>query len=237
MATFEVIAFDADDTLWHTERMYVEAQAMLARLLAAYGAPGLTDERLLATEMRNLAHFGYGTKGFALSMIETAVEVTEGRVSGSDIQRIIETARAMLTSEIELLPHARAVLEELSGRCPLMLITKGDLHDQEGRIARSGLAGFFGRIEIVSDKSASRYGEILRKHAIAAERFVMVGNSLRSDILPVLAVGGTAVYVPHELTWAHERAVPPPAGQPGFHQLDHLGLLTSLLARLEATGG
>jgi putative hydrolase of the HAD superfamily len=237
MAKFDVIAFDADDTLWHTERMYVDAQAELARILSTYGAPDLTDERLLATEMRNLAHFGYGTKGFALSMIETAVELTDGRVSGADVQQIIETAKAMLASEIELLPNVRLVLEELAGRYPLMLITKGDLHDQEARIARSGVASVFGGIEIVSDKNASRYDEILRRHGIAAGRFVMVGNSLRSDILPVLEIGGTAVHVPHDLTWAHERAVPPPAGRPGFHQLDHLGLLPALLARLEARGG
>lgn len=233
MSRFDVIAFDADDTLWHTERLYVDAQARFKALLAHYHSPEWIDERLYQAEMRNLPHFGYGIKAFALSMIETAVELTEGRLSGRDVQVIIDTAKAMLAAEVELLDHVADTVAQLAGAYALMLITKGDLRDQQAKIMRSGLAAYFRQIEIVSDKDPATYSGLLKRHAIPPERFLMVGNSLRSDILPVLAVGASAVFVPYPLTWAHEVVDPPPAGQTGYYELEHIGLLPGLLEGLE----
>ncbi|MBL8096038.1 MAG: HAD hydrolase-like protein [Anaerolineales bacterium] len=233
MPRFDVIAFDADDTLWHNERLYVAAQERYRDLLARYVSRDQVEARLYATEVRNLQHFGYGIKAFALSMIETAVEMTDGRVSGRDVQSIIDIAREMLTSDVEVLDHVADTLDALKPRYRLMVITKGDLRDQETKILRSGLAARFGQVEIVSDKTRSGYAAVLARHSLAPERFLMVGNSLRSDILPVLELGGHAVYIPHSLTWAHESAEPPPPERPGFFELQHIGQLPPLLARLE----
>lgn len=234
MPPFQLIAFDADDTLWETERLYVRAQASLRTLLARYVDEAAIDGRLYQTEMRNLGHFGYGIKAFALSMIETAIELTDGRVTASEIQQIIHTAREMLIADIELIDHVPDALSTLAASHSLMLITKGDLRDQEDKIARSGLAAHFHFVEIVSDKSRDVYQAILEKHAVRSEHFLMVGNSVRSDILPVLELGGQAVLIPHELTWAHEAAEAPPSGQLGFHTLEHIDQLPELIARLEA---
>lgn len=231
MPRFEIIAFDADDTLWHTERLYVDAQSEFRKLMERYDSP--VDDRLHQVEMRNLRRFGYGIKGFALSMIETAVELTGGRITGADIQAIVDQAKRMLTADVELIAHVDEALRSLVDRYPLMVITKGDLQDQETKIARSGLADCFRHVEIVSDKTRESYEALLRRHGIAPDRFLMVGNSLRSDILPVLAMGASAVYVPCELTWAHETAEPPPVDQPGFHKIEHIGLLPGLLEGLE----
>jgi putative hydrolase of the HAD superfamily len=233
MARFEIIAFDADDTLWQNERLYVEAQSQFKSLLAHYHSPEWIEERLFATEMRNLQHFGYGIKAFALSMIETAVELTEGRISAREIQTLIELAKTMLTADVELLANVADTIASLAGSQALMVITKGDLRDQESKISRSGLATHFRHVEIVSEKNPESYGRLLSRHAIAPERFLMVGNSLRSDILPVLSLGASAVYVPHDLTWAHETAEPPPADHPGYYEIPHLGLLPELLTTLE----
>ncbi len=233
MGAFQIIAFDADDTLWHNERLYVRAQAKLKALLSNYLVDDRMDERLYQTEMRNLAHFGYGIKAFTLSMIETAIELTDGRVTGRDIQQIIDAAREMLVADVELLDFVFETLAVLAADHRLMLITKGDLLDQETKISRSGLAQHFQHIEIVSDKSAQTYRAILTRHSMLPNDFLMVGNSLRSDILPVLEIGGNAVYIPQELTWVHETAETPPAMQPRFHQLRHLGELPDLVTQLE----
>lgn len=233
MPQFETIAFDADDTLWHNERLYVDAQARFKQLLAQYHQPEWIEQRLYQTEMRNLQHFGYGIKAFALSMIETAIELTEGRIAGADLQIIIDSAKHMLAAEVQLLDHAADTVARLAATHTLMVITKGDLRDQESKVTRSGLAEHFRHVEVVSDKSRASYELLLRRHGIAPEGFLMVGNSLRSDILPVLELGASAVYVPHELTWAHEAADPPPAEHRGFYQIEHLGLLPALLERLE----
>ncbi len=234
MPPFEIIAFDADDTLWQTERLYVRAQARLKSRLAPYLAGEQMDEHLYQTEMRNLEHFGYGIKAFALSMIETAIELTDGRITANDIQDIVDSAKEMLIADVELLEHTQQAITSLAARHSLMLLTKGDLRDQEGKIARSGLAQYFRAVEIVSDKSQGTYQTILERHSIQPDHFLMVGNSLRSDILPVLELGGHAVYIPHELTWVHEAASAPPEGKAGYYKLEHLGQLPSLVERLEA---
>lgn len=233
MSRFDAIAFDADDTLWHNERLYINAQATLMQLLAQYHHPAWIKKHLYQTEMRNLQQFGYGIKGFALSMIETAIELTEGRIVGRDIQTIIDVAKTMLAADIELLEHVAETLENLATTYSLMLITKGDLFDQETKIARSGVAQHFQHIEIVSDKSRESYARLLQRHSIMPDRFLMVGNSLRSDILPVLALGATAIYVPHELTWVHESAAPVPAEQAHYYEVEHLGQLPHLIEELE----
>jgi len=233
MPHFEVIAFDADDTLWHNERIYANAQAKFKKLLAHYHSPEWIDEHLYQTEVRNLEHFGYGIKAFALSMIETAVELTDGQVAGDDIRAIIDMTKEMLSVDIELLEHVSETLTSLMDSYTLMLLTKGDLRDQEMKIARSGLAQHFRHIEIVSEKSRESYEMVLRRYGIEPEQFLMVGNSLRSDILPVLELGSSAVYVPHHLTWAHEVSESSPAEQAGYYEIEHLGLLPGLLKELE----
>jgi putative hydrolase of the HAD superfamily len=233
MPYFDVIAFDGDDTLWHNERLYTHARSRFMDLLAHYHSPEWIGEQLDKAEMRNLPHFGYGIKAFALSTIETAVELTEGRISGHDIQTIIGMAKEMLAAEIELFEHAVDTISLIANTHALMLITKGDLRDQEMKITRSGLAPFFRYIEIVSDKNPESYAGLMKRYAIAPDRFLMVGNSLRSDIHPVLALGAKAVYVPARLTWTHEIVDPPPADRPGYYEIRHLGLLPALLEKLE----
>lgn len=233
MSPITLLAFDADDTLWHNERLFIDVQTRFQDLLAHYHDPEWIAARLYETETRNIQHFGYGIKAFALSMIETAVELTEGRISGTDIHTMIGWAKEMLTADVELLPHVREVIPLLAERYPLMVITKGDLLDQEAKVARSGIGQYFRHIEVVSNKTPAVYAQILKKHGIEPARFWMVGNALRSDILPVLELGGHAVYVPQENTWIHESATPPPAGRAGFYELEHLGQLPQLLEQLE----
>ncbi len=236
MSSFDLIAFDADDTLWHTERLYVETQARFARLLAHYHSLDWINHSLDQAQSRNIAHFGYGIKSFALSMIETAVDLTEGRISGQDIKVIIDLAKEMLAAQVDLIEHAAATVSTLAESYPLMLITKGDLLDQENKIARSGLGEYFFHVEVVSDKTPESYARLMKRHSISPERFLMVGNSLRSDILPVIGLGGSAVYIPYQITWVHEQAETPPAGKPGFYQLEHIGQLPALLMKLEDAG-
>lgn len=222
-----VIAFDADDTLWHNETYYRDAEATFRRMLSAYHDEAWIQERLFATEMRNLGHFGYGIKSFVLSMIETAIELTEGRITGREIQAILELGREMLAHPVDLLPQVRSCLETLQGRYRLMVITKGDLLDQEAKLARSGLDAFFSAVEVVTEKDEPVYRAILARHAIAPGEFLMVGNSLRSDILPVVALDARAVHVPYATTWIHEHVENVDSSR--FTTLEHLGLLPEWL--------
>lgn len=233
MSRFDLIAFDADDTLWQNERLYADVQAKFTELLAHDHSPEWIKERLYQAETRNLEYFGYGLKAFALSMIETAVELTDGRISGRELQTLVDLAKGMSQGRMELLEGVSETLDLLKEQYALMLLTKGDLFEQEKKIARSGLDGCFRYIEIVSQKTESVYRSLLEKHSILPGRFLMVGNSLRSDILPVLEIGGHAVYIPHELTWQHEHADPPPASLPGFYQLEKLRSLPALLGQIE----
>ncbi len=166
-------------------------------------------------------------------MIETAVELTEGRITDREIQILIDAAGAMLAAEVEVFEHVPETLAQLAATYPLMLITKGDLFDQERKIGRSGIAHYFRHIEIVSDKSRASYARLLQRHGLSPKRFLMVGNSLRSDILPVLELGAAAVYVPHPRTWAHAAEVVVPSDQAGYYQIEHPGQLLALVAELE----
>lgn len=225
------VGMDADDTLWHNESHFRLTQSLFEDLLREHCAPGDLHERLLATERRNLGRYGFGVKGFVLSMIETALEVSDGRVPGRVIAEIMAAGRAMLEQPVELLPHASEVVERLAATHHLILITKGDLIDQERKVAQSGLAEFFRGVEIVSDKTPDSYRSVLSRHGIPPDRAMMVGNSLRSDVLPMIAAGGFGVHVPHGLTWALEHA-DPPRDEPRFFRIDHLGELPDLVAGL-----
>lgn len=200
------IAFDADDTLWHNETLFAVTSEQISALLAPYAEPESLHRRLIETERRNLRLFGYGVKGFTLSMIESAIEVSDGKVSAGEIQTILEAGKRLLAHPIELLPGVRAALEDLGRHHNLMMITKGDLFHQESRIAMSGLGELFSAVEIVSEKNQETYRRIVRRYHLDLDRFVMVGNSVKSDILPVLEIGARAIHIPYEITWELEMA-------------------------------
>ena len=199
-----MVGFDADDTLWKSEDYYREAQATFERIVGAYVDLGDVGARLYAVEKRNLALFGYGVKGMLLSMVEAAVEITEARISAADLHRIVGLGKSLLQHPVELLPGVRAAVQQVTRDYPVVLITKGDLFHQEAKVRASGLADLFRRIEIVSEKDARTYARLFEEFGIAPSRFLMVGNSLRSDIAPVLELGGWGVHVPYHVTWAHE---------------------------------
>ncbi len=228
MGKLTTIGFDADDTLWHNERFYRMTQERFAELLADFTEADHLHDRLLAAEMRNLGHYGFGIKGFVLSMIETAIEVTEGRVPGDVIGRIIEAGQEMLRHPIELLPHAGDTIEALATGHRIVLITKGDLLDQERKLAQSGLGELFDAVEIVSDKTPATYQQAFAHAGSDPTRAMMVGNSIRSDVVPALEAGAWGVHVPHGLTWEYERAEPP-ITQARFRAIEDLGDLPDLV--------
>jgi putative hydrolase of the HAD superfamily len=232
MARFQMLAFDADDTLWHNERLYVEAQAQFKEIMSRYFDPDQVDDRLFHTESRNMELFGYGIKAFTLSMIETAIELTEGNIPASEIQKIVEISKHMLSADVLLLEGVAQAVPQLAAAYPLMVITKGDLLDQERKINKSGLKDYFHQVEIVSNKSRQGYEVILERHKIDPKRLLMVGNSIKSDILPVLELGAQGVYIPYETTWLHEVAEAP-HGHESFYTLRNFGQLPQLIADLE----
>lgn len=225
------IGFDADDTLWHNETFFRLTQERFAALLSNHAEADHLHDRLLAAERRNLGHYGFGVKGFTLSMIETAIEVSEGHVPAAVIAEILAAGREMLEHPVNLLPHARAAVTALAAEYRVVLITKGDLLDQERKLAQSGLGDLFNGVEIVSDKTPDIYRAAFQRHGTGADQGLMVGNSLKSDVLPMLAAGGWGVHVPHALTWALERA-DPPHGHARFHELSDLGGLPDLVGHL-----
>lgn len=225
-----VVALDGDDTIWHNETLFSASYDRFRGLLQRHvDLPAHEiDATLLATERRNLATYGYGIKGFMLSMVETAIEVTRGEIPAEDIQAILQFGRAMLDHPVELVDGVDEVIARLRAQDhEIWLVTKGDLFDQESKIARSGLADRFDRIEILSEKDEAAYRRLLQRHGVAAEEFAMVGNSLRSDVLPVVAIGAWAFHIPYQLTWAHEAVVSDPEAV--FVTLDSLRDLPAAL--------
>ncbi|MBY6202642.1 HAD family hydrolase [Maritalea mobilis] len=229
------IGFDADDTLWQNEQFFRMTQARFADLLAEYVAPEHLHARLLEAERRNLGHYGFGIKGFMLSMIETAIEVTEKQVPASVIAEILAAGQEMLSHPIHLLPHAEDAVRALSESHRIVLITKGDLLDQERKLAQSGLGEMFDAVEIVSDKRATTYHAIFARHGDGAERAMMIGNSMKSDVLPALEVGAWGVFVPHGLTWELEHASAP-EDHPRYAERSDLGAVVDLVREIETQG-
>lgn len=209
MKKLRTIGFDADDTLWHNERFFNLTQKRFADLLADFAEAEHLDARLLAAEKRNIGHYGFGVKGFTLSMIETAIEVTDGKVPSEVISELLSAGRDMLTHPLELLPHARAAVEAVAQSHTLVLITKGDLLHQERKLAQSGLGDLFDGVEIVSEKVPATYARIFGAIPGGTGVAMMVGNSMKSDICPAVEVGSWGAYVPHALRWDLEHAAVP----------------------------
>lgn len=235
MPGFDIIAFDADDTLWHSERMYADAEAAFVELMAKYYDKASINERLYETEMRNMRILGYGVKAFILSMLETALALSNEQITGAEVKEILGYGQAILSAPVELFPHVNEVVPLLAKTYPLMLLTKGDLLDQENKLIRSGLQSFFRYVEIISLKDLNSYKRIFERYEIVPERFLMVGNSLKSDILPVLELGARAVHIPFEITWQHELTDEPVDDHPGYFTLEDMGGLPALLQQIAST--
>ena len=228
-----VVGLDGDDTLWQNETRFILTQEEFRALLHRHVPEIDVDAHLDEVEMRNLGVYGYGVKSFTLSMIETAIEVTEGRIPAADLEVILGWGKRMLMQPTELLDGVEPAVRELSARYDLLLITKGDLFDQESKLARSGLADLFLGVEIVSEKNAASYRGILSRRGIEPDEFVMVGNSPRSDILPVLELGARAVHIPYHVTWHHEHVPEETLPKTGWYRLQSIGGIRALLESID----
>jgi putative hydrolase of the HAD superfamily len=226
-----ILGLDADDTLWHNETFYRMTRQRFNELLADFVDAETLEAEVEATEKRNLGLYGYGAKGFTLSMLETALAVSKGQVSNHVITEILAAGREMLRHPVEPLPGVHEALEELSAQYKLILITKGDLFHQESKLAASGLGNFFSGVEIVSEKKAETYTRIFSRHGAGPERAAMAGNSVRSDVLPALEAGSYAALIPYHLVWAHEDA-PLPTAHPRFAELPSLAELPRWLSQV-----
>jgi putative hydrolase of the HAD superfamily len=222
------IGFDADDTLWQNQQFYDFTEIEFANLLSDHGDHAHISSRLLEVERRNLHFYGFGIKGFTLSMIDTALEVTDGKVSQKIIASILELGRELAAHPVETLPHVHETLQALAGRYKIILITKGDLFDQERKLAASGLGDYFNAVEIVSDKKHHTYERIFTRHGDGAGQAMMVGNSMKSDVIPALEAGAWGVFVPHERSWAVEHAEAP-SDHPRFCTVQNLSEVPYLL--------
>jgi putative hydrolase of the HAD superfamily len=232
----DLIGFDADDTLWHNERSYRDARARYVRLLADAGVdldPSDIDTHVNRIEVANIQYYGYGVSSFVLSLLEAAMDLTDGRISGRDLRPVIALAKEMVSEDVELFDGVRGVLTALAARYPLVLITKGQLLHQTSKLDRSGLRDFFRAVEVVSHKTPEVYASILARQGVEPGRFLMVGNSLRSDILPVLEIGGWAVHVPAHLSWSHEDADLPTQPFPHLYEIAAIDHLSAIVTTIE----
>jgi putative hydrolase of the HAD superfamily len=229
----ELIAFDADDTLWENEVLYIKIQEQLADMLADYGSKEEIQKRLFQTEMKNLPLFGYGIKSFGLSLIETAIQASAQRISVEKIAEILEMIRYMLTYNLGVYPGVEETLKQLAPCYPLIIITKGDLLDQDLKVENSGLRQYFKGIEIVAKKEEQTYRNIMKQYHISPDHFLMVGNSLRSDVLPVVALGGIGVYLENAVAWEHEHHIDPSHQDLPYHTIPSLPELIPLIQKLE----
>ncbi len=228
----DTVGLDADDTLWHSENRFHEAHQRYHELLSEHVDVSFDDleSRMLETETRNLRLFGYGAKGFTLSLIETAIEITDGAIPAADIATILSFGKEMLDHPVELLPHVEETIDRLrDDGYGLLLITKGDLWHQESKVAASGIADRFESVEIVSEKDEATYQSVLLRHGVDPTRFCMIGNSVRSDVLPLLELGAAAMHVPYEFLWAHE-AVADAKSDPRFETLASIADVPEILA-------
>lgn len=229
----KTIAFDADDTLWQNENFFRLTQDRFADLLKDYAEADHLEDRLLAAERRNIGHYGFGVKGFTLSMIETAIEVTEERVPARVIRELIEAGQDMLAHPIHLLDGVQDVLKTIAPDYNLMLITKGDLLDQERKLAQSGLGDFFDAAEIVSDKNTQTYRDIFHRHGCDPAETVMIGNSVKSDVIPPIDAGAWGIWIPYGVTWALEEAESP-TSHPRYLELHSMTELPQALRTIQA---
>ena len=227
-----VLGFDGDDTLWHSESRFEVTQGEFRELLRRHVPDADVGRRLAEMEMKNLNVYGYGVKSFTLSMLETAIELTEGRIPASDLEVILGWGKGMLMAPTELIDGVDETLRALARKYDLMLITKGDLFDQEGKLARSGLGELFWGVDVVSEKNVETYEGVFRRRGIERERFVMVGNSLRSDIVPVVALGGRAVHIPYHVTWEHEHVPDSELPAAGWTRIASITELPAALSNL-----
>jgi putative hydrolase of the HAD superfamily len=227
-----VVGFDGDDTLWHSETRFHVTQGEFRDLLRRHVPDADIDARLADMEMKNLAIYGYGVKSFTLSMLETAIELTEARIPTDDLNVILGWGKRMLMEPTELLAGVEETLREMSGRYDMLLITKGDLFDQESKLARSGLGDLFLGVEILSEKNVDSYRGVFERRGVRPQEFVMVGNSLRSDVVPVVELGGRAFHIPYVVTWAHEEVPADRLPANGWRRLATIRDLPSALANL-----
>lgn len=230
MTVLKTIAFDADDTLWHTEQMFQDIQTRLAEILENYAPVKQVQDRLHATEMSNIKLFGYGAKGFTLSMIETAIDISRGKVTAQDIHEIIMLGKGLLEAPMNLIDGCAEVLEQLKDDYRLFLITKGDVLDQRNKIEKSGLESMFERTLVVQEKDAKTYSALFLEYDIDPNTLAMVGNSMRSDILPILELGGMGIYIPYEVTASFE-IVDEDVTHHLLHRLDRISHLPEFLKR------
>ncbi len=234
-----MVGFDADDTLWRSQDYFDNAQEEFERILHPWvdlDESGARD-RLYQVETGNIGVFGYGVKGMVLSMLEAAIELTEARISAADLERILGLGKELLRHPVELLPGIADAVEAIARDYPVVMITKGDLFHQEAKVRDCGMSDLFGRIEIVSEKDPATYRRLLAEFELPAERFLMIGNSLRSDVLPVLELGGYGIHIPYHSTWIHERAAPVPAGSQRFRHVETAAALPGAVADLDGVAG
>ncbi|WP_405572288.1 HAD family hydrolase [Winogradskyella sp. Asnod2-B02-A] len=226
----KVIGFDADDTLWVNETYFREAEEAAGRLLSLYETPNKIDQELFKMEIKNLPTYGYGVKGFILSMIELAIELSNGTVANDVIAQMLKIGKDMINKPIELLDGVEEVLKELSKDYRLIVATKGDLLDQERKLEKSGLLKYFHHIEVLSEKEASNYSKLLKHLDIEPEAFLMVGNSLKSDILPLVKIGAQAIHVPFHTTWQHEKVTKKETNGSHYKTVKSLMEITDLIS-------
>lgn len=230
----EWIAFDADDTLWENERCYRETQEKLGQIVAPYLNGEDIETILYQTEIENIPHYGYGLKSFGLSMIETAIQLSNQTISSSEIYQILNLIREMVNHPIEVFPGVIETLEQLKPIYRLIVITKGDLLDQERKLARSQLTPYFQWMDVVSEKDESTYQTLLERHGIQPKNFLMIGNSLRSDVLPLVNLGAVGVHLSHAYTWEHEKVNNPEQQSQNYYSIDHISELPELVKKINA---
>lgn len=226
------ICFDADDTLWQNETLFHEAHETFCTLLSAYAPKNELMEELVLAEGRNIPLYGFGIKGFVLSMLEVAGKVFVHQVPSAIMNELIGLGQEMLVQPVELLPNVEETLNYLQAHYRLCIITKGDLLDQKRKLDHSGLCNFFDQIEIVTEKTPKVYQELFARHRINSDEAIMIGNSIKSDILPVLILGGWAMHIPYHLTWSHEKA-DPPLDHPRFLVGDNIAAVPDVVLGLE----
>jgi putative hydrolase of the HAD superfamily len=229
----DLIAFDADDTLWENEAFYQRGRQRFLDMIKPYPKAAQSEDAILdQLEIRNLPYFGYGVDGFIFSLLEAAIQITGGQITGRDLLPLLEYAREMVTAEIQVFPQVRETLALLARQYPLLLITKGAALHQKSKVARSGLESFFTAVEVVDDKTREIYASLLQRYQLQAEKFVMVGNSMRSDILPVLELGARAIYIPNSLTWSHEQVELPANLKSRYFEVERFEFLPEVLHKL-----